>query len=55
MVSHRLQLGMIPGIHVNGPYGCFQKMFNDSIGVTYALQILFKVIGHHPVPTEKDL
>jgi len=46
---------MIPGIHVNGPYLCFLKMLNGCIGMTYALKTLFKVIGHYPVPTEKDL
>jgi hypothetical protein len=51
MMSHRLQLGKIPGMHVDGPYGCLEKMFHSCIGVLYASQILFTVIGHHPIST----
>jgi len=42
-------------MHVNGPYGCLQKMFKSCIDVFYASQILFTVIGHHPIPTEIDI
>jgi len=42
-------------MHVNGPYGCLQKMFKSCIDVFYASQILFTVIGHHPMPTEIDI
>jgi hypothetical protein len=37
---------MIPGIYVNGPYWCFLKMLNGSIGVTYASQTLLGGVGH---------
>ena len=55
MISHRLLLGRIPSMHVNGPYGYLQKMFNSCIDMFYASPILFTVIGYHLIPTEIDI